>query len=1165
MKAMKTATKEPHLARNRSGTAGMVPYLRSDQLTASLEYSGCGGDLTTPTGSFISPNYPNPYTHNSECFWTIRGAQGSSLQLTFQDLDVETHSQCRFDYLEVRENGPTGYQIGDRVCGTTIPSPVNTTASRMWIKYHADSSVNGRGFSATYNINCRNRLTAHSGVIESINYPDTYPNNQNCSWLIAATAGNTVNISFETFPLESGSGCPHDYLEILDGESPSSPSLGKFCDDNVPTPVTSTSNRVRVNFVTDSSVTYGGFRLHYVTNGCGGMLSGPSGNFTSPNYPNPYQDATTCEWTITVNTSYAISLTFHDFDIENHQNCRYDAVEVYAGRDDRGPQLTKLCHSQTTAQVTQSTGNVIFVRMRTDSSISGRGFSASWTQIPGGCGGTYSTRNGIIMSKNYPSNYPHNTECEWLISLPVNRLIIFNITDFDIEGGSCGNDYLDLYDGPNTNSRRMAHLCGREIPGNSTYRASNNMYVKMRTDSSVTGRGFKAQYYPGYQEVEENTNLTFTCDEYYGGATWLFRAVTGGTTSIGTCTSTCESTIHGFTLTANRTTSSSLTTSRTARDSLQSGAEYQCVHQGSTRDSIMTKCGLHVIVPAVVSQPTPPVINKQDSGYILPIYAAITRIYSSRGLYSCAGQLGSSSQPGTLVLSPTASDTSNTADRSGRCDVTMSIPVTSGTYPCNVTVNPGNTQTPCGSFTITRPSPPTISCPSGFIPENTPLTCTCNTSNIGQPGGRLRWYTGTGSNFSTEVVSANYDVTTLEMTRTVTRGDHGRKFGCVNNWTVKVNAASDYTVSVGYRASDTKLTINGKTTITVSEKETVALTCQSRGRPAPELKLLQRDVELARYNGGQLSLSEERSQLSHNTAARCDNTGIITCRASNGVGSAQDISVQLYVNCKPRSIQAVPVPPKVNFINKPVTAAFDLEAFPLPDNVTFQYLGRTQNSSGSQPVPASIELRAECSNTYADFAVRCNVSVDKANDSTAEGFYTFTAANDFGEEQFVFKVTLNDHPTDSSSGTGATVGEVTLGVTLAVVGVIVVAIVLVVIVLWRRHWVLPCADEGGRGHRNRDSRPPDEDSREEPQSVRPVSDVYEMTDLGSPRHHTGNEPSSVYSSLETRDIGVPSVYSHITPCGNVGAAADLPHKMSPVYENIEVDKTAVYVNVRNNP
>ena len=48
------------------------------------------------------------------------------------------------------------------------------------------------------------------------------------------------------------------------------------------------------------------------------------------------------------------------------------------------------------------------------------------------------------MSKNYPSNYPHNTECEWLITLPVNHPVIFSFMDFDIEGGSCAYDYVDV-------------------------------------------------------------------------------------------------------------------------------------------------------------------------------------------------------------------------------------------------------------------------------------------------------------------------------------------------------------------------------------------------------------------------------------------------------------------------------------------------------------------------------------------------------------------------------------------------------------------------------------------------------------------------------------------------------------------------------------------------
>lgn len=59
-----------------------------------------------------------------------------------------------------------------------------------------------------------------------------------------------------------------------------------------------------------------------------------------------------------------------------------------------------------------------------------------------GCGGNFTTMNGVIMSKNYPNNYPHSTECEWLIQLPDNHPVVINFTDFDVEGGYCSFDYV---------------------------------------------------------------------------------------------------------------------------------------------------------------------------------------------------------------------------------------------------------------------------------------------------------------------------------------------------------------------------------------------------------------------------------------------------------------------------------------------------------------------------------------------------------------------------------------------------------------------------------------------------------------------------------------------------------------------------------------------------
>uniref|UniRef100_A0A672TTC2 CUB domain-containing protein n=1 Tax=Strigops habroptila TaxID=2489341 RepID=A0A672TTC2_STRHB len=64
--------------------------------------SGCGGELSGPSGSFHSPGYPNRYPNNKECIWYIQTAPGSSIQFTIEDFEVEYHPDCNYDVLEVR-------------------------------------------------------------------------------------------------------------------------------------------------------------------------------------------------------------------------------------------------------------------------------------------------------------------------------------------------------------------------------------------------------------------------------------------------------------------------------------------------------------------------------------------------------------------------------------------------------------------------------------------------------------------------------------------------------------------------------------------------------------------------------------------------------------------------------------------------------------------------------------------------------------------------------------------------------------------------------------------------------------------------------------------------------------------------------------------------------
>ncbi|XP_050407117.2 cubilin, partial [Patella vulgata] len=457
--------------------------------------TGCGADLTSSTGSFISPNYPMTYAHNSECFWTITINQGNTITLTFADFDLEAQHNCHYDYLMVREGNEYGEKRG-KFCGTPIPSPIQSRTNKLWIKFRADFSAAGRGFQATYVTNCNTRLTSHDGVIESPNFPNSYPHIRNCTWVIQTTMGNKINASFSHFDLEGSATCSYDYLQLFDGNRPTSNSIGRYCGNTIPPSISTNGSSLSLNLVTDQSVAGNGFRLEWITDGCGGELFTATGTFTSPNYPNAYPNRRECIWKITVGTGKSIQLTINPFDLESHSNCNYDVLDIYGGPDDSAPRIAHLCHTKTTPQVVQTTGNTMFVRFKSDSRISGTGFSATYQSQTGGCGGNFSTPSGTIVSKNYPSNYPHNTDCQWLITVEENQPVVITFNDFDVEGSStCNYDYVAIYDGWDTSFPELVKHCGTSLPIPSVYRSSNNqVYIRLRSDGDFAARGFKASY-----------------------------------------------------------------------------------------------------------------------------------------------------------------------------------------------------------------------------------------------------------------------------------------------------------------------------------------------------------------------------------------------------------------------------------------------------------------------------------------------------------------------------------------------------------------------------------------------------------------------------------------------------------------------------------------------
>lgn len=117
---------------------------------------------------------------------------------------------------------------------------------------------------------------------------------------------------------------------------------------------------------------------------CGGVLSAPSGNFSSPNFPSLYPYNTECSWLIVVAEGSSVLLTFHAFDLEYHDTCGFDFLEIYNGASgDKGNLLGRFC-GQVPPPPFTSSWHVMSVVFHSDKHVASRGFSAGYQKGQGG-------------------------------------------------------------------------------------------------------------------------------------------------------------------------------------------------------------------------------------------------------------------------------------------------------------------------------------------------------------------------------------------------------------------------------------------------------------------------------------------------------------------------------------------------------------------------------------------------------------------------------------------------------------------------------------------------------------------------------------------------------------------------------------------------------------
>uniref|UniRef100_A0AAR2KT71 Neuropilin n=1 Tax=Pygocentrus nattereri TaxID=42514 RepID=A0AAR2KT71_PYGNA len=236
----------------------------------------CGENIRITSANYLtSPGYPLSYYPSQKCVWVITapGAHQRILINFNPHFDLEDRD-CKYDYVEVRDGVDETGQLVGKYCGKIAPSPVVSSGNQLFIKFVSDYETHGAGFSIRYEIfktgpECSRNFTSKSGIIKSPGFPEKYPNNLDCTFMIFAPKMSEIILEFESFELEpdtqppAGVFCRYDRLEIWDGFPGVGPYIGRYCGQNTPGRVISYTGILALTINTDSAIAKEGFSANF--------------------------------------------------------------------------------------------------------------------------------------------------------------------------------------------------------------------------------------------------------------------------------------------------------------------------------------------------------------------------------------------------------------------------------------------------------------------------------------------------------------------------------------------------------------------------------------------------------------------------------------------------------------------------------------------------------------------------------------------------------------------------------------------------------------------------------------------------------------------------------------------------------------------------------------
>uniref|UniRef100_A0A8C7CIN1 Neuropilin n=1 Tax=Oncorhynchus kisutch TaxID=8019 RepID=A0A8C7CIN1_ONCKI len=236
----------------------------------------CGGQVDASGAGYITtPGYPLEYPPHQNCRWVVTAPEPSQrVVLNFNPHFELEKLDCRYDYVEIRDGNSEKADLLGKHCSNIAPPAIISSGPVLLIRFVSDYAHQGAGFSLRYEIfktgsDCSRNFTSQNGIIESPGFPDKYPHNLECSFIIIMPPAMDLTLTFLTFdlendPLPGGEGdCKYDWLEVWDGLPQVGPLIGRYCGTKIPPEMTSSTGILSLSFHTDMAVAKDGFSARY--------------------------------------------------------------------------------------------------------------------------------------------------------------------------------------------------------------------------------------------------------------------------------------------------------------------------------------------------------------------------------------------------------------------------------------------------------------------------------------------------------------------------------------------------------------------------------------------------------------------------------------------------------------------------------------------------------------------------------------------------------------------------------------------------------------------------------------------------------------------------------------------------------------------------------------